>query len=389
MYLGSDAANFALLLARVWVAIMIFAHGWRHVKAIQSGPGMANWFESLGPQARTTSTPDAVTLTEVAIPIAARARLPHAALLRRRVRADGGGAPHQPPQERLLPRPAPRRATSTSLTVAVLSITLGTLGPGKWSLDHAFDFTFPFDPKKALIITAIVGIGGTARVPGRVLAPTQEGLDRRLTAATRTGGTRTMGRVALEHVSKRFDDVAAVDDLTLEVADEEFLVLLGPSGCGKSTALRMIAGLEDPTSGTITIGDRVVNDVEAKDRDISMVFQSYALYPHMTVRRNIEFPLRSRKVPSAERAQLVQRGGREPRSRRAARPQARAAVRRATPAGRARACDRAAPAGVPHGRAALEPRRQAAGADPRRAGRAATAARRPRSSTSPTTRSRR
>ena len=115
-----------------------------------------------------------------------------------------------------------------------------------------------------------------------------------------------MGRVALDQVSKRFDDVAAVDELTLEVADEEFLVLLGPSGCGKSTALRMIAGLEDPTSGTITIGERVVNDVEAKDRDIAMVFQSYALYPHMTVRRNIEFPLRSRKVASSERATLVQ-----------------------------------------------------------------------------------
>jgi multiple sugar transport system ATP-binding protein len=115
-----------------------------------------------------------------------------------------------------------------------------------------------------------------------------------------------MGRVALDHVSKRFDDVAAVDDLTLDVADEEFLVLLGPSGCGKSTALRMIAGLEDPTSGTIAIGDRVVNDVEAKDRDIAMVFQSYALYPHMTVRRNIEFPLRSRKVGASERAALVQ-----------------------------------------------------------------------------------
>src|ERR1700736_1266660 len=114
-----------------------------------------------------------------------------------------------------------------------------------------------------------------------------------------------MGRVALEHVTKRFDDVAAVDDLTLEAADEEFLVLLGPSGCGKSTALRMIAGLEDPTAGTITIGDRVVNDVEAKDRDISMVFQSYALYPHMTVRRNIEFPLRARHVPKDQRDLLV------------------------------------------------------------------------------------
>jgi multiple sugar transport system ATP-binding protein len=115
-----------------------------------------------------------------------------------------------------------------------------------------------------------------------------------------------MGRVALDEVSKRFGDVAAVDALTLDVADEEFLVLLGPSGCGKSTALRMIAGLEDPTAGTITIGERVVNDVEAKDRDIAMVFQSYALYPHMTVRRNIEFPLRSRKVAAAERATLVQ-----------------------------------------------------------------------------------
>src|SRR4051794_310744 len=115
-----------------------------------------------------------------------------------------------------------------------------------------------------------------------------------------------MGRVALDHVSKRFDGVTAVDDLSLDVADEDLLVLLGPSGCGKSTALRMIAGLEDPTAGTITIGERVVNDVEAKDRDIAMVFQSYALYPHMTVRRNIEFPLRSRKVAAAERATLVQ-----------------------------------------------------------------------------------
>jgi len=111
--------------------------------------------------------------------------------------------------------------------------------------------------------------------------------------------------VVLDHVSKKFDDVAAVDDLSIEVADEEFLVLLGPSGCGKSTALRMIAGLEDPTAGTIVIGDRVVTDVEAKDRDVAMVFQSYALYPHMTVRKNIEFPLRSRKVPAAERDQLV------------------------------------------------------------------------------------
>jgi multiple sugar transport system ATP-binding protein len=115
-----------------------------------------------------------------------------------------------------------------------------------------------------------------------------------------------VGRVAIRGVSKRFGDVTAVDDFTLEVADEEFLVLLGPSGCGKSTALRIIAGLEEPTAGTIEIGDRLVNDVEAKDRDVAMVFQSYALYPHMTVRRNVEFPLKTRRVPTAERNRLVQ-----------------------------------------------------------------------------------
>jgi multiple sugar transport system ATP-binding protein len=111
--------------------------------------------------------------------------------------------------------------------------------------------------------------------------------------------------VAFVGTTKRFGDVTAVEDLHLEVADQEFLVLLGPSGCGKSTALRMLAGLEAPTAGDIRIGERIVTDVEAKDRDVAMVFQSYALYPHMTVRRNIEFPLRSRKVPPAARAELV------------------------------------------------------------------------------------
>jgi multiple sugar transport system ATP-binding protein len=119
-------------------------------------------------------------------------------------------------------------------------------------------------------------------------------------------GEEIVGRVVIRGVTKRFADVTAVDDLSLEVADEEFLVLLGPSGCGKSTALRMIAGLEDPSEGTIEIGDRQVNDVEAKDRDVAMVFQSYALYPHMTVRRNVEFPLRTRRVDKVERDRLVQ-----------------------------------------------------------------------------------
>jgi multiple sugar transport system ATP-binding protein len=114
-----------------------------------------------------------------------------------------------------------------------------------------------------------------------------------------------MGRVAFEHVTKRFGDVVAVDRLDLVAEDKEFLVLLGPSGCGKSTALRMLAGLEDPTEGLIRIGDHVVNDVEPKDRDVAMVFQSYALYPHMTVRKNIEFPLRTRKVDREERDALV------------------------------------------------------------------------------------
>jgi len=115
-----------------------------------------------------------------------------------------------------------------------------------------------------------------------------------------------VSRVSLEGVTKRFGDTVAVSELTLEAHDQEFLVLLGPSGCGKSTALRMIAGLEEPSEGVIRIGERVVNDIEPKDRDIAMVFQSYALYPHMTVRRNIEFPLRSRDLPKEERAALVE-----------------------------------------------------------------------------------
>ncbi|MGZ4690107.1 MAG: ABC transporter ATP-binding protein [Acidimicrobiia bacterium] len=115
-----------------------------------------------------------------------------------------------------------------------------------------------------------------------------------------------MAQVVFEHVTKRYGDVVAVGDFSLEVFDREFLVLLGPSGCGKSTALRMVAGLEDPSEGSIRIGDRVVDDIEAKDRNVAMVFQSYALYPHMSVRKNIEFPLRTRKVAREEREKLVQ-----------------------------------------------------------------------------------
>jgi multiple sugar transport system ATP-binding protein len=109
-----------------------------------------------------------------------------------------------------------------------------------------------------------------------------------------------MARVVYDHVTKRFGDVAAVNDLSLDVADKEFLVLVGPSGCGKTTALRLLAGLEEITSGTIRIGDRVVNDIAPKDRDIAMVFQSYALYPHMSVYDNMAFGLKLHKVPKAD-----------------------------------------------------------------------------------------
>jgi multiple sugar transport system ATP-binding protein len=115
-----------------------------------------------------------------------------------------------------------------------------------------------------------------------------------------------MATVRLDGVTKRFGDVSAVDDLTLTIPDGELLVLLGPSGCGKTTALRMVAGLEEPTAGTIEIGDRVVNDVEPKDRDVAMVFQTYALYPHLTVQKNIEFPLRHRGVAKEERESQMQ-----------------------------------------------------------------------------------
>src|SRR5260221_1906041 len=114
-----------------------------------------------------------------------------------------------------------------------------------------------------------------------------------------------MATVTFDHVTKRFGDVFAVNDLSLEVRDEEFLVLVGPSGCGKTTALRMIAGLEEQTNGDIRIGDRVVNDVPPKDRDIAMVFQNYALYPHMSVRENLEFGLRLRGTARVEIDRLI------------------------------------------------------------------------------------
>ena len=109
-----------------------------------------------------------------------------------------------------------------------------------------------------------------------------------------------MATVTFDHVTKKYGDVEAVHDFNLEIGDGEFMVLVGPSGCGKTTNLRMVAGLEEITAGSLRIGDRVVNDVPPKDRDIAMVFQSYALYPHMTVRDNLAFGLKLRKIAKGD-----------------------------------------------------------------------------------------
>jgi multiple sugar transport system ATP-binding protein len=115
-----------------------------------------------------------------------------------------------------------------------------------------------------------------------------------------------MATVTFDHVTKKYGEVVAVDDFNLEIQDGEFMVFVGPSGCGKTTSLRMIAGLEDITSGSLAIGEKIVNDIPPKDRDIAMVFQSYALYPHMTVRDNLAFGLKLRKVDKKEIEKRVQ-----------------------------------------------------------------------------------
>src|ERR1700728_4527750 len=110
-----------------------------------------------------------------------------------------------------------------------------------------------------------------------------------------------MAEIALEHITKRYGDgYEAVKDMNLDVADGEFMILVGPSGCGKSTALRMVAGLEDITDGELKIGGQVMNDRTPKERDIAMVFQNYALYPHMTVAENMGFALKLAKVPQEQ-----------------------------------------------------------------------------------------
>ena len=176
-----------------------------------------------------------------------------------------------------------------------------------------------------------------------------------------------MATVTLDRTNKVYENgYQAIHDLSLDIEDGEFLVLVGPSGCGKSTALRMIAGLESITSGEMRIGDRVVNDVEPKDRDIAMVFQNYALYPHMTVYDNIGFALKLAKVPKGEIDTRVRKAAAilelEPYlDRKPGRP-----VRRPASTRRDGSSNRAPAVGLPHGRAAVQPRRQAARADARR-----------------------
>src|SRR3954462_11566632 len=120
-----------------------------------------------------------------------------------------------------------------------------------------------------------------------------------------------MASVTFEGVGKQYPDgTRAVSGMNLEIADQEFMVLVGPSGCGKTTALRMVAGLEEISEGVIRIGDRVVNHVPPRDRDIAMVFQSYALYPHLTVYDNIAFGLKIKKLPKAEIESRVQEASR-------------------------------------------------------------------------------
>ena len=161
-------------------------------------------------------------------------------------------------------------------------------------------------------------------------------------------------------------DKPAVPGISLEIGDGEFMVLVGPSGCGKSTTLRMLAGLEEVNKGKIFIGDREITNIPPKDRDIAMVFQNYALYPHMSVADNMAFALKMAKVPT-DGAQPARPGrGQDPRPDRVPRPQAQGPLRWSAPARRHGPRDRPPAAGLLHGRAAVQPRREDARADPHR-----------------------
>ena len=163
-----------------------------------------------------------------------------------------------------------------------------------------------------------------------------------------------MAQVALRNIVKTFDRTPAVQGINLDIPDREFIVLVGPSGCGKSTTLRMIAGLEEATSGEIYIGDQLVNDVPPKDRDIAMVFQNYALYPHMTVFENMSFGLRLKKFPKAEIRERVQGAARILDITGTSRPSSKAALGWTAPARCHGSRDCAQPKGIPLRRAAFK-----------------------------------
>src|SRR3954466_5172091 len=176
-----------------------------------------------------------------------------------------------------------------------------------------------------------------------------------------------MAAISLSKLNKHYGSLFhAVKDVDLEIADKEFVALVGPSGCGKSTTLRMIAGLEDITSGDIRIGDRLVNNLPPRDRDIAMVFQNYALYQHMSVYDNLAFGLRNRKAAEAEIKAAIDRAAEMLGLPGLAGRKAEAAVGRPAAARRARPLHRAQSAGVPVRRAAVEPGCQAACADAHR-----------------------
>src|SRR3972149_1527281 len=159
-----------------------------------------------------------------------------------------------------------------------------------------------------------------------------------------------MARGELDHVWKRYGAFVAVKDVALRIADGEFVVLVGPSGCGKTTTLRMIAGLEDITEGQIRIDDAVVNDLPPKDRDIAMVFQSYALYPHLNAFDNMAFSLKMRRFPDAKGNRAKPPGDGGPANKEPGKT-----GRGAAAGGRPRPLDRARPEGLPFRRASLEP----------------------------------
>ena len=198
-----------------------------------------------------------------------------------------------------------------------------------------------------------------------------------------------MASVEFLNVEKSYGDQLIVRGVSLSVTPGEFLVLVGPSGCGKSTCLRMIAGLEEISAGEIRIGGRRVNELPPRDRDIGMVFQSYALYPHMTVRENLGFGLKLGKMPRGGDRGARPGSSEDAGSGAAPAPASAGALRGAATTGRDRPCHRAAAAGVSVRRAAVEPRRCAPRTDTRRRSSRCTSGWVRRWSTSPTIRSKR